>query len=95
MFGSNHVYIITNYNRTTLYIGVTSNLRERLGQHAAGESKFSNKYKCKYLIYYEHFPLIVEAIDREKQLKRWSRKKKEQLITTMNPTWKFLNDQFD
>ncbi|MCP4121747.1 MAG: GIY-YIG nuclease family protein [Bacteroidetes bacterium] len=95
MFGNNHIYIITNFNRTTLYIGVTSNLCVRLGQHADGKSKFSNRYKCKFLVYYEHYPQMVEAINREKQLKRWSRKKKEKLIATKNPLWVFLNDQFE
>jgi putative endonuclease len=92
--GNNHVYILTNYNRTTLYIGVTSDLRQRLGYHWNGLSQFTNRYNCKYLIYYEHFPDIQNAIYREKQLKRWSRLKKERLIATLNPSWDFLNDQF-
>jgi putative endonuclease len=92
--GNNHVYILTNFNRTTLYIGVTSDLRQRLWYHWNGTSEFTAHYKCKYLIYYEHFPDMLNAINREKQLKRWSRAKKETLIATMNPEWEFLNDQF-
>ena len=55
---------------------------------------FVKKYKCKYLIYFEHYSNIVQAIDREKQLKKWGRKKKDWLIGTTNPEWNFLNDNF-
>tara|TARA_R110000868_G_C10379557_1_gene719225 strand:- start:183 stop:467 length:285 start_codon:yes stop_codon:yes gene_type:complete len=92
--GNNHVYIVTNYNKTTLYIGVTSDLRQRLGYHWNEASEFTGRYKCKYLIYYEHFADMANAIRREKQLKRWNRAKKEHLIGLLNPNWDFLNEQF-
>jgi putative endonuclease len=91
-----YVYIITNKNKTVLYIGVTNNLVERLYYHnnpEAHSKSFSHKYKCKYLIYYEHFLDIEIAISREKQLKRWNRSKKEVLINIQNPNWDFLNDR--
>ena len=89
------VYILTNKNKTVLYIGVTNNLKNRLLYHQTNDStklSFTSKYKCYYLIYFEHFTEINQAIKREKQLKGWLRSKKERLITAFNPTWNFLND---
>jgi len=90
-----YVYIITNLNKTVLYIGVTNNLEVRIAQHYqnAGDKKtFAGKYYCHYLVYYEHFTHIEHAIERETELKKWSRKKKEALIATTNPEWRFLNN---
>lgn len=91
------VYITTNKIKTVLYIGVTNNITYRLSQHqqdAIGEQKhFTGKYNCTHLVYYEYFQNIHHAIDREKQLKKWVRQKKEQLIKSFNPEWKFLNDK--
>lgn len=78
-----------------LYIGVTNNLEERLYYHSnpeANSKHFSHKFNCKYLIYFEHYKNIDIAIKREKQLKKWSRKKKEDLINSKNSNWSFLND---
>ena len=89
------VYILTNKNKTVLYIGVTNNLKNRLLYHQnnnATNLSFTFKYKCFHLIYYEHFSDINLAIKREKQLKGWLRSKKEQLINAFNPDWDFLND---
>jgi len=76
-----YVYILTNKTRTVLYTGVTNNLKERLHFHANPlpfSKTFTTKYKCFYLIFYEHFFEIEDAIKREKQIKGWSRKKKEE-----------------
>ncbi len=54
---------------------------------------FSYKYNCHFLIYYERYDNINDAIAREKELKSWSRKKKEKLIATVNPEWRFLNEE--
>lgn len=85
------VYMLTNHTNSVLYIGVTSNLVKRIWEHkeklVAG---FSEKYNLYKLVYYEFFATMEEAILREKQLKRWSRKKKEKLINTQNPDWKDL-----
>lgn len=89
-----YVYIITNKNKTVLYIGITNNLVDRLYYHnnpEAHSKHFSHKYRCKYLIYYEHFLEVETAISREKQLKKWNRAKKEFLINLKNPNWDFLN----
>jgi len=82
MYRGGYVYILTNRNKTTLYIGVTSELPSRILKHkirSYGAGAFSARYNLEYLIYYEGFDTIVEAINREKQLKKWSRKKKVEL----------------
>jgi putative endonuclease len=91
-----YVYVITNKLKTVLYIGVTNNLEESLYYHSnpeANSKHFSHKFNCKYLIYFEHYKNIDIAIKREKQLKKWSRKKKEDLINSKNSNWSFLNDK--
>ena len=82
------VYILTNQRRTVLYIGVTNGLLKRVSEHSlAGHSSFARRYHVSTLIYYENFNDPRDAIDREKQLKRWSRLKKETLIGRFNPGW--------
>jgi putative endonuclease len=90
-----YIYIVTNQNKTVLYIGVTNNLSRRLKEHFEGKIPgFTQLYKCRYLIYYELFQFIDQAIAREKELKSWRREKKEILIDKFNPDRNFLNDQF-
>ncbi|MFH1620921.1 MAG: GIY-YIG nuclease family protein [Patescibacteria group bacterium] len=84
-----YVYIISNFHRTVLYIGVTSDLHKRIAQHNnEGVQGFSAKYHLTDLIYFEEFSSVFEAISREKQLKGWRRSKKEELINKVNPKWK-------
>ncbi len=86
-----YVYIMSNSGRTTLYIGVTSNLKSRIADHKNGiGSEFTSKYKLTDLIYYEDFPDIYQAIDREKQLKNWHRQWKINLIESVNPEMRDL-----
>ena len=90
-----YIYILTNQNKTVLYIGVTNNLSRRLKEHFEGKIPgFTQQYRCRYLIYYELFQFIDQAIAREKELKAWRREKKEMLISKRNPEWIFLNDRF-
>jgi putative endonuclease len=85
-----YVYIISNINRTVLYVGVTSNLEQRIYQHKNKLCDgFSKKYRCTDLLWWQPSDSIESAIAREKQLKGWTRAKKESLIKTMNPE---LND---
>ncbi len=86
------VYIMTNKNKTTLYIGVTSNLVARIQQHQEHffKNSFTDRYNLEYLVYYESFSRIEEAISREKEIKKWRREKKEKLINDFNPSWKDL-----
>jgi len=89
-------YIITNPKKTTLYVGITNDLPRRLSEHAlnAGDpSTFAGKYYCYNLVYYERFTYAEHAIAREKQLKKWSREKKEALINSFNQHWKPLNEE--
>ena len=82
------VYIMANRGRTTLYIGVTNSLMRRVSEHRAGEiSGFSRRYNTNRLMYYEQFNDVRDAIAREKQLKGWSRSKKDTLIDGLNPKW--------
>jgi putative endonuclease len=86
-------YIITNEYKTTLYIGITSDLEHRIDQHHAGTFEgFSKTYNLKYLVHYESFTEVKDAIRREKQLKKWNRAWKIQLIEENNPKWEDLSD---
>lgn len=89
-----HVYILSNLTKTVLYIGVTNNLERRLTEHYLNRGKlnsFTGKYNCFYLLHYESYKYILDAIEREKKIKGWSRKKKEALIAEENKEWTFLN----
>lgn len=89
-----YVYILSNKHRTTLYVGVTNNLRERTMQHGDGTgSAFTSRYQCTDLVYYETFNNINEAIAREKQLKNWKREWKDELIKKINPDLRDLRDE--
>lgn len=86
-----YVYILANFKRNVLYIGVTHGLLERIWDHKVGKGcDFTKKYKVRYLVYFEKFPNINEAIQREKQLKNWHHKWKLNLIKKANPTLKDL-----
>ncbi|RYY38806.1 MAG: GIY-YIG nuclease family protein [Chitinophagaceae bacterium] len=87
-------YIVTNVHRTVLYTGVTNNLQARLLEHYNGLSNFTARYNTHYLLYYEETPYILNAIQREKEIKGWSRPKKVALINRQNPEWAFLNTRF-
>ena len=81
------VYIVCS-NSGTLYIGMTNSIYRRALQHKRGEvDGFAAKYRCTRLVYYEGFDDVTKAIDREKQLKRWVRRKKIALIESRNPHW--------
>jgi len=86
------VYIFTNGDRhTVLYIGVTNSHERRASEHSLGfGGAFARQYDAYKLIYFEAYPDPTSAIAREKQLKRWSRTKKEALIARRNPEWRDL-----
>ena len=86
------VYIMTNKNKTTLYIGVTNDLCRRIYEHKNHliKNSFTDRYILEYCIYFEEFAYFDFAIHREKELKKWSRQKKEDLINKKNPDWKVL-----
>ena len=88
-----YVYILTNKNNTTLYVGVTSNLERRLKQHRLGlnPKSFTSRYRLYKLVYFETYQMIGDAIAREKQIKAGSRAKKITLIQRENPNWSNLD----
>jgi len=80
------VYIVSNFTRSVFYTGVTNNLERRISEHKNNEGGvFTSKYKCHYLLYYEDYSDIRNAIAREKQLKKWHRAWKMELIQKDNP----------
>src|SRR3989344_1584947 len=86
-----YVYVLSNFRRTVLYTGITSNLVKRVYEHKNNLADgFSKKYGVHDLLYYEVFDNPNSAIEREKQIKGWSRKKKDQLIIQFNPKLKDL-----
>ncbi len=83
-----YVYILTNRNRSVLYIGVTNDLRRRIYEHKNGcGSSFTKKYNLDRLVYYEYLDRLDTAIAREKQIKAGSREKKIELVEMNNPDW--------
>lgn len=82
------VYLLANKKNGTLYIGVTSDLRKRIYQHKNGVFQgFSSKYETHMLVYYELHESMDAAITREKQIKKWNREWKINLIASQNPEW--------
>lgn len=89
------VYIMTNAHNTVLYTGVTNNLQRRVLEHRPGEaSSFTKKYNVTKLVYVESGDDVNSAIVREKQVKAGSRKKKIELIESVNPEWKDLFEEY-
>lgn len=87
---------MSSNNRSTLYIGVTSDLVRRVGEHKNhAVDGFTKKYNCVNLVYFELAPTANEAIEREKQLKKWRRSKKDELINRENPEWRDLSQEWD
>ena len=83
-----YVYLLANKHNNVLYTGVTSDLIRRVYEHKNKLVKgFTQKYNVDRLVYYEACEHIVVAIEREKQIKGWSRKKKDDLINALNPVW--------
>ena len=87
-----YTYILSNRKRATLYIGVSNDLERRMFEHKAHKgSAFCKKYNLEELMYYEHYDFMQDAIDREKQLKRWHKDWKWNLVRSMNPELKDLS----
>ncbi len=90
------VYIVANFHKNVIYVGITNDLERRIYEHETGMYKgYTKKYNCHYLVYYEHFTHVQNAIDREKQIKKWCREKKDRLIHAFNPKWRFLNKEIE
>lgn len=89
-----YVYILTNKPMGILYIGVTSDLVERVEQHRSGAvAGFSKRYNCHRLVWFEEFEHIHDARAFERQMKKWNRAWKVNRIVTLNPKWRDLADE--
>ena len=89
------VYIVTNWNNKVIYIGVTNNLIRRLYEHKYKLVEgFTKRYNLNKLVYYEEYPDILLAINREKEIKKWRREKKDKLVEGMNKKWEDLSRDF-
>jgi putative endonuclease len=87
------VYILTNRHHTVLYTGVTNDLLRRIDEHKTKAARgFTARYAVDQLVYMETYETPQEAIDREKQIKAGSRRKKIQLIEAANPKWRDLSE---
>jgi putative endonuclease len=87
-----YVYLITNWNNKVMYVGVTNNLERRIYEHKKKLVKgFTKKYNVNKLVYFEETQDVTAAINREKEIKKWRREKKNQLVDRINPTWQDLS----
>ena len=88
-----YVYILTNKHHTVLYTGVTNNIERRVFEHKTKVNPgFTARYNCDRLVYFEEFQSIRIALHRERQLKKYRREWKENMISQMNPEWRDLSD---
>lgn len=88
------VYIISNQSHSTIYVGVTSDITQRMVQHRNHQfGGFSARYNLTKLLHFEELGSMAEAIAREKQIKSWSRKRKDDLISSNNPAWRDLLEE--
>ena len=87
-----YVYILSNTTNSTIYTGVTNNLVKRIYEHknTLDPDSFTARYHIHKLVYYEATSDVTTAIEREKQIKSWNRKRKNQLVDGMNPRWEDL-----
>jgi len=88
---SYYVYLLTNWKNKVIYIGVTNNLMRRIYEHKNKLVKgFTQKYNVNKLVYYEETNDVIAALSREKEIKKWRREKKNQLVNHINPAWRDL-----
>ena len=90
-----YVYLMTNWNNKVMYIGITNNLERRIFEHKQKVGQgFTEKYNINKLVYYEQTSDIIEALNREKEIKKWRREKKNRLVVKTNPIWRDLSEDF-
>ena len=90
-----YIYLLTNWNNKVLYTGMTNNLERRVYEHKHKIVRgFTQKYNIDKLVYYEHTTDVHSAIEREKEIKKWRREKKNKLIKSVDPEWKDLSDEW-
>lgn len=90
-----YVYLLTNWNNKVIYVGITNDLERRIYEHKEKLVKgFTDKYNVNKLVYYEQTPDINAALNREKEIKKWRREKKNRLVVNTNPLWRDLSEDF-
>lgn len=95
MANTYYVYLLTNWNNTVMYVGMTNNLERRMYEHKEKLVKgFTQKYNINKLVYFEETQEVNAAIMREKEIKKWRREKKDSLVNGENPQWKDLSLEF-
>ena len=84
-----YVYMMTNAHKSVLYTGITDDLVRRVYEHKRHMDKgsYTDKYNAEYLVFYESTSDVTAAIEREKQIKGWNRKRKDKLVASKNPGW--------
>ena len=84
-----YVYILTNSNKNVFYTGITNDLARRVYEHRhhLDKGSYTDRYNVEYLVYYESSSDVKAAIEREKPIKGWNRKRKDKLIASKNPNW--------
>ncbi len=89
------VYILTSRNRQVMYVGMTNDLARRLHEHRShAVPGFTQKYRVDTLVYFEETHDVLAALEREKQVKKWRREKKDALVASTNPQWRDLGADF-
>jgi putative endonuclease len=92
---SYYVYLLTNWNNKVMYVGVTSDLGRRIYEHKNKVLKgFTEQYNIHKLVYFEHTSDVTAALEREKEIKKWRREKKNNLVQDQNPAWKDLSEEW-
>ena len=90
-----YFYLLTNWNNKVIYVGITNDLERRIYEHKEKLVKgFTDKYNVNKLVYYEQTPDINAALNREKEIKKWRREKKNRLVVNTNPLWRDLSEDF-
>ncbi|MFC1818159.1 GIY-YIG nuclease family protein [Thermodesulfobacteriota bacterium] len=90
-----YVYLLTNWNNKVIYVSITNDLERRIYEHKEKFVKgFTEKYNVNKLVYYEQTPDINAALNREKEIKKWRREKKNRLVVNTNPLWRDLSEDF-
>jgi len=88
-----YIYLLTNWNHKVMYVGVTNDLKRRLYEHQNKRiTGFTEKYNLNKLVYFEETQEVYTAITREKEIKKWRREKKNQLVSQVNPGWQDLSE---
>ena len=90
-----YVYLLTNWNNKVIYVGMTNDLQRRIYEHKNKSVRgFTSRYNVNKLVYFEHTTDVLQAIAREKEIKKWRREKKNRLVESMNPEWKDLSAEW-